>query len=248
MLGLGRKRTRADGKVSTAGKAVAKASSGGDILKGNCRAILLKLGHDPNLMIFHDPIDLSSFSDYRLVVPHEPMDFCTIDSRITRGEYEGSHKAFAEDMRAIYENCIAYNHDGEREAHMAGLIMSEKFERLYTSWVVDFERGLSIGPTNQDLILTAPWGEGCKICGKFDNEDLIILCDICNKEYHIYCLKPPLKKVPDTEVWYVHVHLRMPKPKKEIISFVTVIFIFCLSAGFAPTASPLRLFTSSNKS
>lgn len=41
----------------------------------------------------------------------------------------------------------------------------------------------------------------CEVCKNSDREDEIILCDECNAEYHIFCLEPPLQKVPD-EAWY----------------------------------------------
>ena len=41
----------------------------------------------------------------------------------------------------------------------------------------------------------------CCMCGGVDNEDLIILCDRpgCRRETHIYCLWPPLDKIPEGE-------------------------------------------------
>jgi hypothetical protein len=39
----------------------------------------------------------------------------------------------------------------------------------------------------------------CAVCGCNDDreEQQILLCDGCVKEYHTYCLKPPLKAVPE---------------------------------------------------
>ena len=37
---------------------------------------------------------------------------------------------------------------------------------------------------------------GCVICHTEDNPDSILLCDICNKEFHLNCLEPPLSQVP----------------------------------------------------
>eukprot|EP01119_Soliformovum_irregulare_P009852 TRINITY_DN2371_c0_g1_i1.p1 TRINITY_DN2371_c0_g1~~TRINITY_DN2371_c0_g1_i1.p1 ORF type:complete len:831 (-),score=259.15 TRINITY_DN2371_c0_g1_i1:1504-3996(-) len=37
---------------------------------------------------------------------------------------------------------------------------------------------------------------GCQICRQQDKEDKILLCDGCDKEYHMFCLDPPLSKVP----------------------------------------------------
>ena len=48
----------------------------------------------------------------------------------------------------------------------------------------------------------APWEEGiCKVCGKDENDHVLLLCDRCNSEYHTYCLYPPLPRVPKKS-WY----------------------------------------------
>jgi hypothetical protein len=41
----------------------------------------------------------------------------------------------------------------------------------------------------------------CELCGvKYEDEDdLILLCDSCNKGYHLFCLRPPLSEVPKGE-------------------------------------------------
>lgn len=41
----------------------------------------------------------------------------------------------------------------------------------------------------------------CEICKSSERENEILLCDDCDAEYHIYCLNPPLPKVPET-TWY----------------------------------------------
>lgn len=40
-------------------------------------------------------------------------------------------------------------------------------------------------------------GSGCMICNKNIHQDQILLCDICEGEYHMGCLDPPLEKVPE---------------------------------------------------
>ncbi|KAK8814092.1 hypothetical protein WA158_007954 [Blastocystis sp. Blastoise] len=37
----------------------------------------------------------------------------------------------------------------------------------------------------------------CCICKKNDHPEKNLLCEICDSEYHIYCLNPPLRKVPE---------------------------------------------------
>lgn len=41
----------------------------------------------------------------------------------------------------------------------------------------------------------------CEICGKGDDEDLIVICDKCNKGFHLYCLTPILPSVPSGD-WF----------------------------------------------
>ncbi|UKK02404.2 Requim, req/dpf2 [Theileria orientalis] len=43
--------------------------------------------------------------------------------------------------------------------------------------------------------------EGCAICGNDDNWPQLLLCDNCDKGYHMYCLDPPLTEVPANN-WY----------------------------------------------
>lgn len=39
--------------------------------------------------------------------------------------------------------------------------------------------------------------EGCRKCKRDDDHPNLLLCEICNDEYHTYCLDPPLSSVPD---------------------------------------------------
>lgn len=42
---------------------------------------------------------------------------------------------------------------------------------------------------------------GCLCCHKNDRLDRMLLCDGCDGEYHTFCVKPRLSKVPSSE-WY----------------------------------------------
>uniref|UniRef100_A0A8D9B2I4 PHD and RING finger domain-containing protein 1 n=1 Tax=Cacopsylla melanoneura TaxID=428564 RepID=A0A8D9B2I4_9HEMI len=37
----------------------------------------------------------------------------------------------------------------------------------------------------------------CVICGSAENEEVLLLCDGCNRGFHIFCLTPPLDRVPE---------------------------------------------------
>ncbi|KAM4754131.1 E3 ubiquitin-protein ligase UHRF2-like isoform 2-T2 [Cyanocitta cristata] len=42
----------------------------------------------------------------------------------------------------------------------------------------------------------------CYLCGGKQDAHMQLLCDECNRAYHIYCLNPPLSKIPEDEDWY----------------------------------------------
>jgi len=41
----------------------------------------------------------------------------------------------------------------------------------------------------------------CEICGSAEREDVMLLCDGCDKGFHMDCLNPPLLEIPDDN-WY----------------------------------------------
>ncbi|NXT67683.1 UHRF1 ligase, partial [Chaetops frenatus] len=42
----------------------------------------------------------------------------------------------------------------------------------------------------------------CHICGGKQDPDKQLMCDECDMAFHIYCLSPPLPRIPDDEDWY----------------------------------------------
>lgn len=42
----------------------------------------------------------------------------------------------------------------------------------------------------------------CLVCGGKQDAHMQLLCDECNMAYHMYCLNPPLTKIPEDEDWY----------------------------------------------
>ncbi|KIW07093.1 hypothetical protein, variant [Verruconis gallopava] len=44
-------------------------------------------------------------------------------------------------------------------------------------------------------------GDLCEECGRGDDETAILICDNCDSGYHRYCLRPPLKSIPEQD-WY----------------------------------------------
>ena len=39
----------------------------------------------------------------------------------------------------------------------------------------------------------------CELCGTGDSADSVLLCDLCNRGFHMECLMPPLTQVPEGE-------------------------------------------------
>lgn len=52
----------------------------------------------------------------------------------------------------------------------------------------------SIDPASNDR-------QKCKVCRSAENDEKMLLCDRCDAGYHIFCLKPPLKTIPQDD-WF----------------------------------------------
>ena len=39
--------------------------------------------------------------------------------------------------------------------------------------------------------------KSCHFCGTSENDDQLLFCDDCDRGYHMYCLRPPLKTPPE---------------------------------------------------
>ncbi|GAA6012387.1 hypothetical protein JCM11491_004316 [Sporobolomyces phaffii] len=56
---------------------------------------------------------------------------------------------------------------------------------------------LEIKPVVED----APTGDACEVCKSERDPDSIVLCDDCDKGFHLNCLSPPLRQVPTTQFY-----------------------------------------------
>lgn len=58
----------------------------------------------------------------------------------------------------------------------------------------------------------------CKVCRKKADPELMLLCDRCDNAYHMYCLKPKLKSIPEGD-WFCpecKPKERVRSPKKKV--------------------------------
>uniref|UniRef100_A0A1B6LJB4 RING-type E3 ubiquitin transferase n=1 Tax=Graphocephala atropunctata TaxID=36148 RepID=A0A1B6LJB4_9HEMI len=56
---------------------------------------------------------------------------------------------------------------------------------------------------------------GCHVCGLKTDENKQIMCDECDYAFHIWCLTPPLDKIPEVDDWYCH---ECKNDENEIVS------------------------------
>ncbi|KAI0346560.1 hypothetical protein BDW22DRAFT_1303490, partial [Trametopsis cervina] len=78
----------------------------------------------------------------------------------------------------------------------------------------------------------------CEVCLKKDGDNRLLLCDHCDRGWHMDCLNPPLDNTPSGD-WYCPTCLPLKQGKPEaasIAEFEPVDFI----ASCAPSAEPIR--------
>lgn len=145
-----------------------------------------------------------------------PLDFRTIDARLAAGAYGTSHEAFLDDVYQVLANLRIVYASTPKLFQLANKL-SEKFERHYENEVNSLfkrygeyaESDYMVLKKEIDDILTSsrklpksPWEYNvCKVCGIDANDNILLLCDTCDAEYHTHCLEPPLQKVPPGK-WY----------------------------------------------
>ena len=64
----------------------------------------------------------------------------------------------------------------------------------------------------------------CSVCGGKDQPASQILCDDCDQAFHIWCLSPPLKQVPEEDEWLV-VYSRERKRGLEMLNLIVCVCV-----------------------
>lgn len=170
-----------------------KVSTSAFQLAERCRRVLERIMEDGYAVSFIEPVDTETFDDY-LDVVGESICLNDIKARLDNGEYSKymQYRKFAQDMRQIWRNCKLYNIYKSQIWHCAHYL-SMMFERLYHAWVLSFSSGM----VSMSDPIGRPWENSCRVCLSEHDEDKAILCDHCDASYHIYCLSPPLKVIPE---------------------------------------------------
>ena len=158
-----------------------------------CRKVLERIWDDPYAASFVEPVNTDLFDDY-LDIVEEPMCLSDVKTRLEDGEYSryNMHNKFMQDIRLIWKNCKMYNLHKSQIWHSAHTL-SMMSERLFQAWVLSYSDG-SIDIKDP---LGQPWEQTCRSCQLDEDEPNVILCDHCDASFHIYCLKPPLKEIPE---------------------------------------------------
>jgi len=156
------------------------------------RHVLERVMNDPLAAGFMDPVDTDYYSDY-LDIVDEPWCLLDVLQKLENGEYKGvAYPKFLSDIRKIWRNCKVYNLFQSQiwySAHALAMLS----DRLYQAWVMSFQEGLIA----LDNDMGQPWAERCRVCVQDGRDDKIILCDHCDGQFHIDCLRPRLKSIPD---------------------------------------------------
>jgi hypothetical protein len=96
-----------------------------------CGELLKELSKQPHAVWFSEPVDPVKLNipDYFTIIK-QPMDFKTIRTNL-ENNYYATPEAFAEHMRLIFSNAIAYNVLKDNLVNIAAREMSSKFEEKY---------------------------------------------------------------------------------------------------------------------
>ncbi|KAI3720305.1 hypothetical protein L6452_21221 [Arctium lappa] len=196
-----------------------------DVIMRRCRMVLRSVAAEDENRAFFNLMAESLFKRNEScdvghpAIVSRPLDFRTVDLRLDAGCYGASHESFIEDVREVWRNLrITYRNKPKYIDFIETL--SIKLEELYeqevltlVSKTVDYRNDSSSDETKRELnamlsdtitstLSIAPWEDGiCKVCGKDENDHILLLCDRCDAEYHTYCLDPPLQRVPKAS-WY----------------------------------------------
>lgn len=110
-------------------------------------------------------------------------------SRKMRIPVQSLHDSF-EQYISNYYNFLAAQTKAHGSSHFSKLLYNEEYPKSLLS----DEDADSSGSDEDDSE-----DEGCLVCDRSNKPTKIILCDSCDKPFHLYCLSPPLASIPKGE-------------------------------------------------
>ncbi|OIW12406.1 hypothetical protein TanjilG_04155 [Lupinus angustifolius] len=170
-----------------------------DVVMKQCRIVLRRAAAADDSKVFcnllgRKLINSSDNDDEGLLgspaMVARPLDFRTIDLRLAAGAYGGSHEAFVEDVRELWNNVRVAFGDQPDLVELAENL-SHNFESLYNEEVVAYAQKFveyaKLGCLSAEMrkevddfiasireIPKAPWDEGvCKVCGVDRDDDML---------------------------------------------------------------------------
>nr|XP_043612564.1 methyl-CpG-binding domain-containing protein 9-like [Erigeron canadensis] len=216
-----------------------------DVIMKRCRMVLRAVAAENTNKSIFGPMAESLLKPHEFddvastATVSRPLDFRIIDLRLDAGFYGYSHESFIEDVREVWQNLRMAYRNYPKYLDLIDSV-SKNLENLYEQEVLTFisktieytnspsafsddlknELYKMVADTIMNTLFVAPWEDRiCKVCGKDENDHILLLCDRCDAEYHTYCLDPPLQRIPKSS-WYcppcIAFITSQPPKKKEI--------------------------------
>jgi len=100
-----------------------------------CKDVVKDIAKQPSAIYFTDAVDYVKLGipDYPTIIK-EPMDFGTIRVNLDKNFYK-AHENFADHMRLVFKNAIAYNVRRDNPVHIAARELADMFEDRYRTMV-----------------------------------------------------------------------------------------------------------------
>lgn len=86
-----------------------------------------------------------------------------------------------------------------KEIHRRRIEASDKLKKIDKD-EAKVTKQITASPSKMQDIL-AIVSTACEVCKSKDDEDSMLLCDGCDKGYHIYCVQPPIETIPEGD-WF----------------------------------------------
>jgi hypothetical protein len=95
--------------------------------------------------------------------------------------------------------------DEKDQAYLLGLPEGERSQILLLHYnqnqSSDLRAAVAVSDDGEDMEVAIEKDSVCTVCGKVDRPEKFLLCDRCDAEFHMPCLKPPLSVVP-VDDWF----------------------------------------------